>query len=391
MISVDSGTTASYVYNALGERVEKDVGGTYTEYVFDKNGDPLGEDNRTTWTDTWIDFQGKHVAHYENGEAYFMHDNNVGTTAFVTDYSGAVVQDELHYPWGQEWAVQGTLTEERYAGLHHRDSETGLDPTHYRMYSSGTYRWFTPDPAESGIFAPQSMSRYAYAGGDPVNFTDPAGLIPYALPPGFNGDLFEYAFPTSVGSEGELVTGISPGGVYLGSGAGAATGGGGGATRTLVHVYNLHKTGADVNTVKARFQQIEQCLDPRCRSFLQSGGANVNSFISQLLGNNLLAVGNTESSIAAFTGITGTDVPPGYAAMVVNGVGAFFSSEYAVDAGKLTGGTPRAQAFILLHELGHALGAKGFQADFGNAAAGQANDKLIDSNCQATLNNFSSH
>jgi hypothetical protein len=74
--------------------------------------------------------------------------------------------------------------------------------------------------------------------------------------------------------------------------------------------------------------------------------------------------------------------------MVVNNTGAFFSSSYTVDNGSLTGGRPRAQAFILLHELGHALGAKGFQADLGNNSAGKANDKLIQDNCGATLSQF---
>jgi RHS repeat-associated protein len=174
---VDNGSTASYVYNALGERVEKVVGGTYTEYVFDKDGNPVGENNRTTWTDTWVIFNGQHVAHYENGETYFMHANSVGTTAFVTDYTGAVVQDELHYPWGQEWAMQGAMEEERFASLQHRDSETSLDPTRYRMYASVEYRWFTPDPLQADIFRPQSMSRYSYAGGNPSNRVDPSGGI----------------------------------------------------------------------------------------------------------------------------------------------------------------------------------------------------------------------
>ena len=31
MTSIDTGTTASYTYNALGPRVEKKVGSTYTE------------------------------------------------------------------------------------------------------------------------------------------------------------------------------------------------------------------------------------------------------------------------------------------------------------------------------------------------------------------------
>jgi YD repeat-containing protein len=107
LVSVDNGSTASYVYNALGERVEKGVAGTYTEYVFDKDGIPVGENSRSGWTDTWVIFNGQHVAHYENGVTYFIHANSVGTTAFVTDYTGAVVQDELHYPWARNGRCKG--------------------------------------------------------------------------------------------------------------------------------------------------------------------------------------------------------------------------------------------------------------------------------------------
>jgi hypothetical protein len=47
------------------------------------------------------------------------------------------------------------------------------------MYSSGQYRWFTPDPLQADIFNPQSMSRYSYAGGNGTNLTDPTGLFAY--------------------------------------------------------------------------------------------------------------------------------------------------------------------------------------------------------------------
>jgi hypothetical protein len=163
-----------------------------------------------------------------------------------------------------------------------------------------------------------------------------------------------------------------------------------GGGRPPLRVSNLHRSGSDIDAIKSRFAEIQQRLDPKCRAFLESGGGNVNGFVGDLLGNDLLAAGSFRSSVAAFTGTAGTDVPKGYAAMVVNDNGAFFNSGFTVDQGKLPGKTPKAQAFILLHELGHALGANGFQSDFNNSAAGQANDKLIEGNCQATLNTFSS-
>jgi hypothetical protein len=33
-------------------------------------------------------------------------------------YAGAVYQDKLYYPWGQQWALAGTEAETMFAKLH---------------------------------------------------------------------------------------------------------------------------------------------------------------------------------------------------------------------------------------------------------------------------------
>jgi len=50
------------------------------------------------------------------------------------------------------------------------------------------------------------------------------------------------------------------------------------------------------------------------------------------------------------------------------------------------GGSSQAQVETLLHELGHWLKAPGFQDDFNNPKAGQANDNLVKQHCGKTLN-----
>jgi RHS repeat-associated protein len=73
----------------------------------------------------------------------------------------------------------GTMEEERFVRLNHRDSETSLDPTHFRMYSSSVGRWMTPDPAgrrAANPRRPQSWNRYAYVLNNSVNFADQYGL-----------------------------------------------------------------------------------------------------------------------------------------------------------------------------------------------------------------------
>ncbi len=62
-----------------------------------------------------------------------------------------------------------------------RDSESNLDHTQFRQYSSSLGRWMHPDPA--GLAAvdpsnPQSWNRYAYVLDDPLDLVDPLGLGP---------------------------------------------------------------------------------------------------------------------------------------------------------------------------------------------------------------------
>ena len=81
---------------------------------------------------------------------------------------------------------------------------------------------------------------------------------------------------------------------------------------------------------------------------------------------------------------------PASVAIAVNDTGAFFNAKlgdktFTVGRRSYTGGTLKAQAAILVHELGHLMnaegGAAGFQADAGSKNAGRANDKLVDKYC----------
>src|SRR5579875_817374 len=93
--------------------------------------------------------------------------------------------------WGQEWTRVGTMEEERFARLNHRDSETSLDPTHFRMYAPGQGRWLSPDPVRACPLHPQNFDRYAYVGNSPTNRTDPHGDAVY---PGFDYPYIDYGY-----------------------------------------------------------------------------------------------------------------------------------------------------------------------------------------------------
>src|SRR5487761_1530181 len=148
----------------MNEDCSRNESCTRTKYVYDRSGEEVGENNRSGWTVRVIPFAGRHLAHYQGSPnaAYFVHTDKLGSTTQATDYTGAVAQDEIYYPWGQEWNMAGTYQEERFARLGHRDTtETGLDPTKFRIYASSEGRWFSTDPVGGRAGSPQSLNRYA--------------------------------------------------------------------------------------------------------------------------------------------------------------------------------------------------------------------------------------
>ena len=92
VMAVDTGTTASYVYNALNQRVRSTVGSAITEYVFNANGQRVSVWNGSTKAQ----FRGQYywggtpVAFYATGTGaalHFQHQDWLGTERMRTSYS----------------------------------------------------------------------------------------------------------------------------------------------------------------------------------------------------------------------------------------------------------------------------------------------------------------
>ena len=184
-----------------------------------------------------------------------------------TAANGAVTEDYLYYPWGQEWTVAGTATEYHFAGFAwHDDTSADLEPAlfrnyastegHwlspdplggdpnpplwqalYRRYSSYKGRWLSPDPLGGDVTNPQSLNRYAYALNNPATFVDPLGLY-QNCPNGvvFNNQCYETASPglSTLGYDFICMMSISSCPYYNGQGQsmGGGGGSGGGGTPT---------------------------------------------------------------------------------------------------------------------------------------------------------------
>lgn len=260
--------------------------------------------------------------------------------------------------------------------------------TDQRYYGVGSGRFNTPDPymANNGgpgdPADPASWNRYAYVAGDPINYIDPSGQVygprppdpPDPTPP-IPGPPMPVPHPVPApldppASFKMVVTGFS-------------------------------RTVPKETTIAGVLQKILDDIlsqDNDCSRWLSS---NTNSFTGKAFVQAILGGGPSDytfgygqlnsAGTAAFVGNANADGTvvrglPLDASITVNSNGAFFNSAYSVSSQGYTGGTLQAQAFILLHELAHEVGAPGFKSnDAGptrEAVVNQAsNNALVDKNC----------
>jgi|SRR5579883_470385 len=175
-----STAAACYAYDAFGRRVHKTAGSAQTDYIFDLNGQVVSESNPSNWLNAYVRMHGALVTQYTIGSprTAFVVSDHLSSTRLLTDMNQSIVQSLDYLPFGELNSSDSGITSHKFTS-DERDSETGLDHTWFRQYSSQLGRWMTPDPA--GLTAvdtsnPQSWNRYSYVLNNPLVFTDPMGL-----------------------------------------------------------------------------------------------------------------------------------------------------------------------------------------------------------------------
>jgi RHS repeat-associated protein len=172
--SVDSGSTWSFTYNALGHRARWAFTGGAAQHLFDPTGTWLG----IYGSYTLVPFGGRNLVVYESSQTLFNHVNALGSTTMWTNQNGTEVEDILFYPWGDVWQTQGSGGY-NFAYLPYYDTATTTELTTARVTSPNFGRWFTPDPAGKEAVRlddPQTWNMYAYARNNPTTNVDPDGL-----------------------------------------------------------------------------------------------------------------------------------------------------------------------------------------------------------------------
>ena len=124
----------------------------------------------------------------------YYHADHVGSQALVTDGSGALIEDNAYFPFGQlrnSFRVGKEAVPYGFGGKE-RDAESGLHYFHARYLVANLGRFASVDPVDHAS-DPQDFNGYAYVGNRPTRFSDPSGLIKNPL-----GSLFRKPAPKSL-------------------------------------------------------------------------------------------------------------------------------------------------------------------------------------------------
>jgi RHS repeat-associated protein len=192
-VAVSSAGTTNYVYNAVGQLIEKSGNGGTTLLVYDEAGHTLGEYTstgaliqETVWMgDTpvaTIQPSGSSVV------AYYVHTDHLGTPRKVTRPSdnGLMWRYDPDTYGASRTAANGNpaglgtfVYNLRFPGQYFL-AESGLSYNHFRTYDPAVARYVESDPIglRGGSYSP-----YAYAGGNPISLADPLGLSQTAQNP----------------------------------------------------------------------------------------------------------------------------------------------------------------------------------------------------------------
>ena len=183
---VDGGSTATYAYDAEGQRVERVTSSLTLDYVYDLAANAVAAFNKSTggWWIGEVFAGGRHLATYTNNTTYFDHADWLGTERVRTAVNGTLCETITSLPFGDGQSTSGSCLD--VSPLHFtgklRDTESNLDYFGARYNSSNLGRFMSPDWSAkiepvpySKLESPQTLNLYSYVRNNPLTYTDPDG------------------------------------------------------------------------------------------------------------------------------------------------------------------------------------------------------------------------
>jgi RHS repeat-associated protein len=169
--------TASFTYDALDRRTSKTVNGQTKTYLY--AGDDLISETGADYTfGPGID----QPLERKSGQNEYYLSDALSSVIGLTDPSGAIKTSYNYSPFGKKQTT-GTNSGNPFAFTGREDDGTGYYYYRARYYSPDQKRFISEDPLG---FGGGDSNLQAYVGNNPINSTDPSGLITFIIPGGGN-------------------------------------------------------------------------------------------------------------------------------------------------------------------------------------------------------------
>lgn len=172
LIGLSGATSAAYAYNGDGVRMSKTVNGATSQFAYD-----------TTGSVPEILFDGVYSYVYgpsgdvveqiaTSGQVLYLHQDRLGSTRLISGSAGSTIGTFTYSPGGVLLASAGSNPSKFGFTGAYADSESGLLFLNARYYDPIAGSFISVDPLSD--FTDES---YSYASYDPVDATDPSGLL----------------------------------------------------------------------------------------------------------------------------------------------------------------------------------------------------------------------
>ncbi|HSI92754.1 MAG TPA: RHS repeat-associated core domain-containing protein, partial [Jiangellaceae bacterium] len=177
-VTLADGTVVRYAYDHRGFLARKDVNppsGPARRVLYFENGYELDG----TATIRMVQASGLLIAIDRGAQRLFVHNDHLDSVVVLTTAGGNVASQLAYFPFGSVAATSGSPATPSFA-RRRPDPDTGLHYFQARWYAADLGRFVSPDPLyllqpERGFQQPQRLNPYAYAGNNPLRFTDPNG------------------------------------------------------------------------------------------------------------------------------------------------------------------------------------------------------------------------
>lgn len=179
------GTVVDHGYDVDGNRTwTRSVGadGTYmTQFLVDNSGSlshtVADLDGAGQLTAYYVRVRDELLAGYSPGGASFFHSDALGSIRQITDGTGAILEGYAYSAYGEALKNSNSVGNTYLFAGERLEPIGGFYNNRARWMDPASGRFISMDPFIGRVEEPVTLHRYFYANGNPISYTDPAGLL----------------------------------------------------------------------------------------------------------------------------------------------------------------------------------------------------------------------